>query len=366
VIGDLDIGKVVFGAPQFLWLLLVPAALLVAWTWRLAHRIVDVRRLRARRTVPVRERFAVAGDLPFSLLLILASACLITALGRPRGPSTLLGRAGVDIVILQDGSASMQVGDVVGTRWQRSMKFLRVLGDALSWNDDRIALTVFAHIATPQIRLTRDPNTVFFFLDHLQARPPFRLEDDTTWDTNLEQGLAWGLRLLEKDAEIHGPSANAKLFVMLSDGESWSGEVARSLARAADARVPLYVIGVGTLAGGMLPIVKDDETGEEGSPGRSRLDRASLQRIASAGGGQYFELDRDPDGQIANRIIDAGRRMSRPKTVEGDATELYWRLLVAALVLASLGLLFLRERIELWMQLAGGAAALAVLRGILW
>jgi hypothetical protein len=26
-----------------------------------------------------------------------------------------------------------------------------------------MALTVFAHIATPQIRLTNDPNTVFFF-----------------------------------------------------------------------------------------------------------------------------------------------------------------------------------------------------------
>ena len=366
MIGDLDISQVVFGAPQFLWLLLVPAGLFAAWSWRLFRRLADVRRLRDRRTVPLHQRFAVAGDLPLWLLLILASACLIVALARPRGPSTLLGRSGVDIVILQDGSASMQVDDVVGTRWQRSMKFLRVLGDSLSWNDDRIALTAFAHIATPQIRLTRDPNTVFFFLDHLQARPPFRLADDTTWDTNLEQGLAWGLRLLEKDAELHGPSANATLFVMLSDGESWSGEVARSLARSADAHVPLYVIGVGTLAGGMLPIVKDDETGEEGSPGRSRLDRPSLQRIAAAGGGQYFELDRDPDGQIANRIIDAGRRMARPRQVEGAATELYWRLLVAALALASIGLVFLRERVELWMQLAGGAAALVSLGSILW
>ncbi|MEO8677746.1 MAG: vWA domain-containing protein [Vicinamibacterales bacterium] len=364
--GDLDLGNVVFGAPQFLWLLPVPAALLLLWVWRFTQRIADLRRWRERRTVPVRERPGVAGDLPQWLLLILATACLIVAVARPRGPSTMLGRSGVDIVILQDGSASMQVDDMVGTRWQRSMKFLRVLGDALSWNDDRIALTVFAHIATPQVRLTRDPNTVFFFLDHLQARPPFRLEDDTTWDTNLEQGLAWGLRLLEKDAEIHGPSANAKMFVMLSDGESWSGEVARSLSRAADAHVPLYVIGVGTLAGGMLPIVKDDETGVEASPGRSRLDRASLQRIASAGGGQYFELDRDPDGQIANRIIDAGRRMSRPTTVAGEATELYWRLLVAAVALSSIGLLFLREPTELWVQLAGAALAVTTLGRMLW
>lgn len=338
MIGDLDMAKIVFGAPQFLWLLLVPATLLVAWTWRFARRVAEVRRLRAQRTVPVRERFGLAGDLPVWLLLIVASAALIVAVARPRGPSSILGRAGVDIVILQDGSASMQVNDVAGTRWQRSMKFLRVLGDSLSWNDDRIALTVFAHIATPQIRLTRDPNTVFFFLDHLQARPPFRLEDDTTWDTNLEQGLAWGLRLIEKDAEIHGLSNNAKLFVMLSDGESWGGEVARSLSLAADAHVPLYVIGVGTLAGAMLPVVKDDDTGIEASPGRTRLDRASLQRIAAAGGGNYFELDRDADADIANRIIDAGRRMSRPKVLNGEAAELYWRLLVAALALAAAAL----------------------------
>ncbi len=87
------------------------------------------------------------------------------------------------------------------------MRFVRELGDALSWSDDRMALTVFAHIATPQIRLTKDPNTLFFFLDHLQARPPFRLEDETTWDTNLEQGISWGLRLLEKDRELHGADA---------------------------------------------------------------------------------------------------------------------------------------------------------------
>ena len=69
------------------------------------------------------------------------------------------------------------------------------------------------------------------------------------------------------------------------------------------------------------------------SPGRSRLDRASLQRIAAAGGGQYFELDRDPDRDIANAIIDAGRRQVPVTTEEGTAAELYWRFLAAGLAL---------------------------------
>jgi hypothetical protein len=368
-----------FGAPQYLWLLAAPALFLVLWVWRFARRLADLRRLRDRRSVPVRERFAFGGDLWFWLFLILSSASMAAALARPHGITTVINRAGLDIVILQDGSASMHVTDVSAsarpsppelrrdnasagpaTRWQRSMDFLRLLGDSLSWNDDRMALTVFAHIATPQIRLTSDPNTVFFFLDHLHAKPPFRLEDDTTWDTNLEQGIGWGLRLLEKDREIHGPSINGKLFVMLSDGESWSGEVARSIERATREHVPLHVIGVGTLAGGALPETVIDGV-KEPSPGKSRLDRASLQRIAAAGGGQYFELDRDPDRDIANAIIDTGRRQAPTTTEEGTTEELYWRFLAASLALAATGTLFLRDRVELWIQLGASAATAAAI-----
>ena len=138
---------------------------------------------------------------PFWLCLIASSALLIVALARPHGPATAVRQGGIDLVILQDGSASMRVKDVAGDRWQRSVRFLRTLGDSLSWNDDRIALALFAHIAAPQIRLTKDPNTFFFFLDHLDKAPPFRIDDDTTWDTNLELGIYWGLRLIERDEE---------------------------------------------------------------------------------------------------------------------------------------------------------------------
>ena len=376
-------GQVAFGAPQYLWLLAAPAVLLLAWLWRFWRRLSELRRLRDRRSLPIRQRFALGGELWSWLFIILALASLAAALARPRGVTTVVNRAGVDIVVLQDGSASMHVKDTsafareqlgelrrdiastgfASTRWSRSMAFLRLLGDSLSWNDDRMALTVFAHIATPQVRLTSDPNTVFFFLDHLQGRPPFRLEDDTTWDTNLEQGIAWGLRLIEKDRELHGPSVNGKLFVMLSDGESWSGEVARSIERAVREHVPLFVIGVGTLGGGDLPETPYADGTKDPSPGQSRLDRASLQRIAAAGGGQYFELDRDPDRDIANAIIDAGRRQAPATITEGTTEELYWRFIAAAVALAALGAVWLHDRAELWIQLtAASTTAIALWR----
>jgi hypothetical protein len=214
--------------------------------------------------------------------------------------------------------------------------------------------------------LTRDPNTLFFFLDHLYDRPPFRLEDDTTWDTNLEIGIGWGLRVVDKDDEVHGRSQNARLFVVLSDGESWSGEVAKAVASVAERGIPIDVIGVGSLGGGPLPAVKTSPDDAPGSPGVSRLERAALQRIAAAGHGQYFELDRDPDRAIANAIVSSGRRLARPVAFEQTADELYWWLLAWSAAIAAVGVLFLRQRTEISLLLAAGTIAAIVIGPVLF
>jgi Ca-activated chloride channel family protein len=362
--------SIAFGAPHYLWLLAAPAALVVLWLVRVVQRRASLRGWARRRILPVRQRFPLTGDLAFWICQIAALALLIVAVARPLAPSAVPRRAGLDIVVLQDASASMRVGDVArvtsdtgvgirasADRWQRSMQFLRTLGDSLSWHDDRLALAVFAHIAAPQIRLTRDPNTLFFFLDHLYDRPPFRLEDDTTWDTNLEIGLNWGLRVVDKDEEVHGRSLNARLFVVLSDGESWSGEVAKAVANVSGRGIPIFVVGVGSLGGGPLPAVKTSPDDAPGSPGVSRLERAALQRIASAGHGQYFELDRDSDRAVANTIVSAGRRLTRPVSLQQTADELYWWALWWSAAVAGTGVFFLRQRAEIMLLLAAAVLA---------
>jgi Ca-activated chloride channel family protein len=357
VLPRIQFGQITFTQPEYLWLLVVPALLILVWCWRLSVRRRDARRVTRPRLQPGRTRFALVGELPFWFFLILATIALVVALARPHGPAIALRQGGMDLVLLQDGSASMRVKDVPGDRWQRSTQFLRMLGDSMSWKEDRIALAVFARIAAPQIRLTKDPNTFFFFLDNLEKASPFRLEDDSTWDTNLELGIHWGLRLIEKDEELHGPTSNARIFVMISDGESWSGEVEKSLQNALDAKVPVFVVGVGTLAGGRMPAWVGKTPEEEADPETpllSRLDRTGLQKIAAVGGGQYFELDRDGDRHIANAIIDAAKRRAPVLGVTEQSEELYWRFLVIAAFCTIAGLLFLRERSELWIQLAGG------------
>jgi hypothetical protein len=361
-----DVGSIVFGAPAYLWLLLLPAALLVLWTYSAVRRVIDVRRLRTDRVSPVRQRWSLLGDLPLWLGVVLACAALILALARPRGVAAGLARADLDIVVLQDGSASMSVEDVPGgTRWARSIQFLRRLGDALRWDGDRFAMTVFARVATPEIRLTHDPTTVFFFFDHLAAGSPLPLTDDMAWDTNVEQGIAWGLRVLKKDRDIRGPSKNAPVFLLISDGETWSGEVARAVDQMRAVDIPLFVVGVGTIAGGRMPPMPLPIEGDP-PPLVSHLDRQGLQRLAAEGRGHYFELDRELDRDIANTVIDTARRSAPAKTDEPVFTELHWPGVAAACGLAAAGALFARRRAVLWLELLGAGAALLVAVSVLW
>ena len=360
----IDLGTLQFGEARFLWLLIVPAVLGLLWIRQFTRRRRDVHRLATLRHAPEPERFPLVGTALFWLCTIVATALLVVALAQPRVVESIVRTSGADLLIVLDGSASMHVVDVTTSRWQRSVRFLRVLGDALRWERDRVSLTLFAHIAAPQIRLTRDPNTFFFFLDHLAPAPPFRLEDATSWDTNIALGVTWGLRVIEKDEELNGASDNGRLIVVISDGQAWSGAVAESVSAARARGIPIVVIGVGTDRA--RPIPDPLQATRSTPPIMSRLDRASLQAIATQGGGQYFELDRESDVNVANRIIATARRRAPSATATPVLQDVYWPVLVAAGGLAVIGALFLRDRSELWIQIVAAglttAAVVAVLR----
>jgi Ca-activated chloride channel homolog len=330
-----------FGEPGCLWLLVIPALLLLFWGWDLLARRADARRYSDTQVLAPRERYSAMGDLPFWLCVVIAAGLCIVALARPHVRVWVPGTAGADFVILQDGSASMHVTDMAPDRWRRSMRFLRAFADTLSWKEDRVGLALFAYFAAPQMRLTKDPEALFFFLDHLADRPPFRLEDDPTWNTNIEEAVLWGLRLIETNESLFGRTNTPKAFVVISDGQAWSGKVANALSAARAAGIAIYVVGVGTTAGGYIP---DAGPSHRLSRIYAVLDRDSLRAIAREGGGEYFELDRTSDRDIASRIINSVRRRAPAAPQEERQEELYWRFLVAAAVVLLPGTLVLAHR----------------------
>ena len=363
----MSIGALRFADPSWLWLLVVLAPLLLLWIRQCVRRRTTVRRYGSSRTVPVPERLVVVGDLWFWLLVMVAMACTIGALARPNVVADVVSTGGTDVVLLLDASASMRVTDAQPDRWGRAVRWVRTFAETLSWRDDRVALGLFAFYAAPQLRLSRDPNALFFFLDHLGAAPPFRLDVDTTWDTNLEAGLYWGMRLLEKSEELYGPSTNAKAFVVITDGQTWTGDVSESLEEATRKGISTHVVGVGTLGGGMIP--EPQWTGgnppawARGGAVHSALDRDSLQAIALAGRGRYAELDREDDQAIALRIVQEIRSRS-PRERQEETVAVYWQFLLAAAGALGLALLFTRDRVQVWLQVAGVLVGLAVLVGL--
>lgn len=363
-----DLESIRFAEPLFLWLLVGPAVLGLLWLWQVLRRRHDARRWARQRQLPVKERFTLLGDLGFWLFLLIASSLCIGALARPQARVWTVSKGGGDFVILQDGSSSMYVSDVDPDRWQRSVRFLREFAESLSWKGDRVALALFASLPAPQVRLTNDPNALFFFLDHLGDRSPFRLEDINTWDTNIEEGVFWGLQLFERDTKVFGPNSNPRAFVVISDGQAWSGNVALALKLARERDIPVHVVGVGTRSGGMIPEVVAEETAKGSdrvsprairmSDIRATLDRDSLRTIAREGGGEYYELDTDSDRDIAFRIISSVRRRAPVAQQEESLEDLHWRFLAAAAFALAIGALLLKRRPELvWL----GAAAFAMM-----
>ena len=159
-------------------------------------------------------------------------------------------------------------------------------------------------------------------------------------------------------------SPNTRLFVLISDGQSWSGTVEEAIARSKKAQIPLFVVGVGTERGAVIPDPKRLPN-DPNPPAFSRLDRASLNAIAVAGNGQYFEMDRGTDVELANRLIDAARRRAANTTTEPSMQDVYWPFLAAAAIAALVGCLFVRERVALCLQLAGVVATVVLIGSVL-
>lgn len=348
-----------FAQPLFLWLLAVPGALALLWGLRFFERRLDIGRLKRSRITPFPERFRVMGPLAGRGLLILAVASVALALARPQ-TQAFSDADPVDLVVLQDGSASVRVADVHPDRWQRSMRFIRTLVETLPWKEDRMGLAVFANHALPQVRLARDPNTLIFFVEHLKSGSPFALEENTSWDTNAYEGFRWGLKLILKDEEYHGKNPNPKGIVLVSDGDQFSSETLPAIAEARKHGISIHVVGVGSSSGGLIPMadplpVPDEVTRiryyaewakkREGIPKeqiRSSIDRDSLRRIAALGGGRYFELDTEPDAVIASKIIGDIRKTGRSPGGEKMYRDMYWWFLLAAALFAGLGIILRR------------------------
>jgi Ca-activated chloride channel family protein len=233
-----------------------------------------------------------------NILLVLAVAGVGAALARPQwGVRELAGQAlGEDIVFAVDCSRSMLAADVSPNRLERAK--LSVLEFVRRHGRGRVGLIAFAGQAFLQCPLTFDYGA---FEDAVRA-----LDDRTIVVPGTDIG-----RALEEAFQAMEKTDQRKAVVLLTDGEDLpikpeeSGvSVAESLASQG---IVVFTVGVGTEAGAEIQVMNEQGQPElvrdsKGEVVRSRLDQATLRKIAQATRGDYYPLGSLGEGLAKVRL----------------------------------------------------------------
>ncbi len=185
---------------------------------------------------------------------------------------------GLDIMIAVDTSKSMLTEDVKPNRLERAKLAVKDLVKKLS--GDRIGLIAFSGDAFFACPLTVDYGGFLLSLEDLSA------------GTIPRGGTDLGRAIAEALKGYQDVPAQYKAVVILTDGESWEGDPLGQARAAADKKVRIFTVGIGTREGELVRVI--DENGQagfikdhDGNFVKSRLNETLLKEIAAVTGGAY-------------------------------------------------------------------------------
>ena len=317
-----------FEYPKLLWLLVVPALLVLHYIWlELAGRHPH---LRVSTAVPWKLRgtsfMAVLRHVPF-VLRIFALCMIVVAIARPRSSEKMekIDTEGIDIVLAMDVSTSMLARDLTPDRLNASKDIaIEFISQRPS---DRMGIVVFAGESFTQCPLTTDRATLINLMKEVQT-------------DLIEDGTAIGNGLATAVARMKDSDAKSRVIILLTDGVNNRGEISPQMAAeiAKTYGVRVYTIGVGKE--GMAPYPVMTPWGVEVQNVKVEIDEALLSEIAESTGGRYF---RATDNTKLSEIYSEINKMEKARTTVDSFPvykELYGRFALLALLAILLELVF--------------------------
>lgn len=215
-----------------------------------------------------------------SALLVLTVVFSVIALARPQWGFEWqeVKHQGVDILLAIDTSRSMLSEDVKPNRLERTKLAVKDLLKKLK--GDRVGLIAFSGDAFLVCPLTADYAGVLLSLDDLRT--------DTIPRGGTDLGRAIG-EALKGYADV---PAQYKAVVILTDGENLEGDPVARAQEAAQKKIRISTIGIGTQEGELVRVTNAAGESEflkdaQGNYVKSRLNETLLQQIAAATGGAY-------------------------------------------------------------------------------
>jgi Ca-activated chloride channel homolog len=283
----------------------------------------------SRRTTPVRE-------IAVLVLTLVTGGAIVLALLRPQ--ALLTRRTPVleqqDLILVLDRSASMRAHDISPSRFARATKEIQNFIEHKPEGIGRIGLVGFASGSLILSYLTNDVETVSFYLDWINQDP------QTLLGTDIGAALRNAREVARKDDR-----RTRKLFLLVSDGEDYGGEVTRQVQTYRAEGYRVNCIGIGSEEPVPIPVMTADGResylrDERGHLVKTRFEEATLRQIAANTGGRY--LRSTTGGELAksiDEIVKGERRVEGWRTTT-EYRDLYpMALAFAALAGAALWLL---------------------------
>lgn len=312
-----------FEYPALLWLLVIPALMLVHYVYielsgRRPHlRVPDVKFWKAGG----RSVLGVIRHLPF-LLRTVALVMIIIAIARPRSSTKMdkIDTEGIDIVLAMDVSTSMLARDFTPDRISAAKDIaIEFISQRPS---DRMGIVVFAGESYTQCPLTTDRATLINLMKEIETGL-------------IEDGTAIGNGLATAVARMQNSDAKSRVVILLTDGVNNSGEItpqtAADIAKTYGIRV--YTIGVG--ANGTAPYPVMTPWGVQMQNVEVEIDENLLKNIAETTGGRYF---RATDNTKLSEIYSEINKMEKARTTI-DSFPIYKELFTGFALIALVCLL---------------------------
>lgn len=270
-----------FGAPAFLWvLLLLPVLLVAAFAWIQWHE-------RARATFGAGPPRRISTLAAFGVLTAAVGVAAFAAARPQLGTRDVKVEArGIDLVIVLDVSQSMYAEDATPDRIGRAQAELQTLLGRMQ--GDRVGLVTFAGEPFVRSPLTSDLAALSQMIGGVDQERGL-----------LPPGSDIGAAIRAAVKVLNGGEAAQRAILIVSDGEDFGPGTDAAVGGARSNGWPVYVAGVGTEAGS--PVVDIDPAtrtrtpriGDDGVPVITRLAEAPLRAIADAGNGRYVPIEGD-------------------------------------------------------------------------
>jgi Ca-activated chloride channel family protein len=236
---------------------------------------------------------------------------------------------GKDIYMAVDLSQSMDVADIQPSRLERVKFELQNLVNA--FNSDRIGLIIFSSEAFMQCPLTYDQSALTLFIQTLNTK--LVPSGGTDFGPPLRMALEHHL-----DSENTSSQNQAKIIILISDGEDFGDEAADVIDDMESNGVRLFTLGVGTTEGSRIPLAKGGyKKDKEGATVVSKLNSTDLQKLAKKADGAYFEINdkKSEVPKLISTIAAIEGQLKDKREIDVSANKYYYFLILA---LALIGL----------------------------